>query len=31
VVGTFARLGVAVLVLEPPPPRISVVAPIEPK
>src|SRR5262249_4014393 len=31
VVGTLDRFGVAVLVFEPPPPRISVVAPMEPK
>ena len=31
VVGTLARLGVAVLVFEPLPPRMSVVAPMQPK
>src|SRR5262249_23154939 len=31
VVGTLDRFGVAVLVFEPPPPRMSVVAPMQPK
>src|SRR5262245_31690586 len=31
VVGTLDRFGVAVLVFVPPPPRMSVVAPIDPK